>query len=270
MAHAVVDGRKLYYEIHGDAPGTPLVLVMGLGGSCRGWLPLQVPEFSRERRVLIFDNRGVAGSEDPGGPFGIAEMADDAARLLDAVGIRRADVLGVFMGGMIAQELALRHPLRVDRMVLVGTYARPDARRRLLLEHWRELMRLGIPTELLVRQRLLWTAQDETLELTDLIESMVAFFTRDGAPLSNDLFVRQCDACLGHDTFDRLHQVRARTLVVCGQHDQLTPRKLHRELADEIPGARLVTLSYGAHLVMAESAERFNHLVLQFLAEGRS
>jgi pimeloyl-ACP methyl ester carboxylesterase len=269
MPHAVVAGRKFYYEVHGDAPGTPLLLVMGLGGSCRGWLPLQVPEFSKTRRTVIFDNRGVAGSEDPGGPFTTGDMAEDTAALMAALEIPKADLLGVFMGGMVCQELALRHPECVDRLVLVGTYARPDAKRRLLLEEWRELAKLSVPIETLVKTRLLWTLQDETLEQSDLIESMVSFFARDGAPVSNDLFIRQCNACLGHDARDRLRHLAKATLIVCGRHDLLTPPKFHRELADEIPNAMLVTISYGGHLVMAESAERFNHVVSQFLDENR-
>jgi 3-oxoadipate enol-lactonase len=179
------------------------------------------------------------------------------------------DVLGAFLGGMAAQELALRHPLRLDRLILVGSYARPDAKRRMLLEKWKEMVRIDTPLSIQVRERLLWTLEDDTLEYTDLIESMIDFFTREGAPVPNELFIRQCDACLGHDARDRLRNIHARTLVLCGQHDQLTPPKFQRELADEIPGARLVTLSFGAHLVMAESAQRFNQIVLQFLAEDR-
>jgi pimeloyl-ACP methyl ester carboxylesterase len=266
---ASVAGRKVYYELFGEPHGVPLALVMGMGGSCRGWLPLQVPDFSERHRTLIFDHRGVGGSDDPGGALTTAGMADDTLGLFDALGIERADVLGVFMGGMVAQELALRHPQRVERLVLVGTWARPDAKRRLLLTQWRELARAGASIETLVRERLLWTLQDETLEQQDLIDAMVQFFTRDGSPLTPDLFARQCDACLDHDTADRLRQIRQRTLVVCGRHDALTPPKFHRELADEIPDAHLVTLAYGAHLVMAESAERFNQVVLQFLTDGR-
>jgi pimeloyl-ACP methyl ester carboxylesterase len=268
MPLATVSGRKVYYEIHGDAPGTPLVLVMGMAGSCKGWLALQVPDFAPRHRTVIYENRGVGESEDPGGPFSTADLADDLAGLLDALKVRRAHVLGAFLGGMTAQELALRHPQRVERLVLVGTYARPDAKRRLLIEKWREMARHDFGAAVMVRERLLWTLRDETLEQSDLVDAMAASFPGSGFPLDRDVFMRQCDACLRHDTGDRLRQIRQPTLVICGRHDQLTPPKLHRELADEIPNAHLMTLSYGAHLVMAECAQQLNEAVLRFLAEA--
>jgi len=265
MPLVAVQGRKVYYESHGDAGGSPLVLVMGMGGSCRGWLPLQVPDFSSQQRTLIYDHRGVGGTEDPGGPFTTDDLADDLVALLDALEIERAHLLGIFMGGMASQALALRHPERVDRLVLVGTCSRLDSKRRLLLEQWRELARQDAPPEVMIRERLLWTLQDETFEQHDLVQSMIEFFQREGAPLSPELFARQCDACLEHDTADRLREIRARTLVLCGRHDAFTPPAFHRELADEIPNAQLVTFAYGGHLVMAESARLFNHAVLDFL-----
>jgi pimeloyl-ACP methyl ester carboxylesterase len=269
MPLAEVAGRKVYYELHGPPSPVPLALVSGMAGSCRGWLVLQVPEFARDRRTLIFEHRGVGESEDPGGPFTTADLADDAVGLLDALGLGRCDWLGAFMGGMAAQEVALRHPERVDRLVLVGSYARPDAKRRFLLEKWREMARRGSPESVLVRERLLWTLQDETLEQRDIIDAMVGFFDQGAAPVSADLFVRQCDACLGHDTLDRLHRIGSRTLVLGGRQDQLTPPRMQRELADGIPHARLVTFSYGAHLILLEAAERLNRAVLQFLREDR-
>jgi pimeloyl-ACP methyl ester carboxylesterase len=269
VPHAAVAGRRIYHEIHGDHAGVPLVLAMGIGGSCRGWLPLQVPELSKHRTTLIFDYPGV-GKSDPGEPsFTTAGLADTLAGLLAALGIERADVLGAFMGGMVAQELALRHPARVDRLVLVGTYARADAKRRMLLKHWRDLARSDAPLAALVRDRLLWTAEDDTIAQTDLIEAMIGFFTRDGAPLTAETFAAQCAACLAHDTSARLSEIHKPTLVLCGRNDQLTPVKLHQQLAEGIEHARLVTLSYGAHLVMVESVETFNRTVLQFLEEGR-
>jgi pimeloyl-ACP methyl ester carboxylesterase len=271
MAHALVGGRPTYYELHGERPGVPLVLVMGMAGSCQGWHALQVPELSKQRRLLLFDHRGVGETPDPGGPFSVADLADDLVGLLDALGIERADLLGAFMGGMAAQEAALRHPERVERLVLVGSYARPDAKRRLLLEHWRDLARLADfeQSDYLVRERLLWTLHDETLEQTDLIEAMVRFFRRDGAPLSADLFARQCDACLGHDTLERLPGLDHPTLVLGGREDLLTPPRLQRQIAGQLPNARLVLFSNAGHLVMAEAAQRFNESVLHFLGEDR-
>jgi len=267
MPLASVSGRKVYYELHGEGDGPPLVLVMGMAGSCKGWLALQVPDFAPHHRTLIYENRGVGESEDPGGPFSTADLADDLAGLLDALAIPRAHVLGSFLGGMTAQQLALRHPARVAKLVLVGTYARPDAKRRLLLEKWREMARHPLGAGVMVRERLLWTLRDETLEQSDLVDAMAASFPGGGIPIDADLFIRQCEACLGHDVVDRLREVRHETLVVCGRHDQLTPPKLHRELADEIPNAHLMTLSYGAHLVMAECAQQLNEAVLHFLSE---
>lgn len=266
MPLAQVAGRKLYHEVHGEAEGTPLVLVTGMAGSCRGWLALQVPEFAPRHRTLIFDHRGVGESEDAPGSFSTADLADDLAGLLDAVGFDRVHLLGSFLGGMVAQEFALRHPDRLERLVLAGTWARPDAKRRMLLEKWKLQARAGTAADVFVKERLLWTLADETLEQRDLVAAMSESFPGDGLPISADLFVRQADAALAHDTLDRLHRVSHHVLLLCGRQDQLTPPRLHREMADELPRGRLVTLSYGAHLILAESARRFNQTTLAFLA----
>ncbi len=268
MTSAEISNRKIYYEMHGPALAeetTPLLLINGMGGSCRGWLPLQIPEFSKDRPTLIMNHRGVTGSDDPGGAFTTADLADDVAILLDALEIGQVDVLGSFMGGMAAQELALRHPERLRRLVLQGTYARADAKRKLILEDWSKLARAEIDHDLLLRIRLSWTLEDRTLEQTDLIDGMLKFFEEDGSPVSHDLFARQCDACLAHATSERLGQIQHPTLVIGGRHDRLTPPTLLRELSDNIPGARLLVIQYGAHLVMVESAERFNQVVVSFL-----
>src|SRR5439155_245441 len=123
MATATVDSIELYYEEHGR--GDPLLLIMGLAADSTAWM-FQVPDFAERYRTITFDNRGVGRSSKPPGPYTIHQMADDAAGLLDALRIARAHVLGVSMGGMIAQELALRHPERVRGLVLACTYPEPD------------------------------------------------------------------------------------------------------------------------------------------------
>jgi len=269
MPLARVGSHSLHYEIHGDAPGLPLLLIAGLGGASQGWLPLQVPDFSQRHPCLLFDHRGVGESQDPDGVFSTADLADDAAALLDTLGIGRAHVLGAFMGGMVAQELALRHPARVARLVLVGTWARPDAKRRMLIAKWKAMAGHGLPREVIAWERMLWTLCDETLEQSDLVHPMLQGYLRDHFPMSDATFVRQCDACLGHDALDRLGAVAQPALVICGQEDGLTPPKLARELAAALPDAHLVSIPHAGHLVMAEAAKRFDEIVLQFLEDER-
>ena len=270
MAIADLSGRQLYYECHGEAEPTarrPLLLVMGMAGSCAGWLPLQMPAFSAQRRVIIFDHRGVGQSEDTGEPFSTRDLAADALALLDSLDIAEADVLGPFMGGMTAQELALMAPERVGRLVLVGTYARPDKKRLMLLKHWAELVAMGLSTETFIFNRLLWTLHEDTIEQSDLIQAMTDFYREEGAPFSADLFIRQCRACAEHDTLDRVAGITQPTLLLGGRSDILTPTKFHREIDERLPDSRLVRMNYGGHLVMVESAERFNQAVLEFLGE---
>ena len=258
-------GRALEYEIHGEGERPPLVLAAGAGGSFTGWLPLQVPELSRKRPVVLFNYRGIGASDDDGRAFTTADLADDLVGLLDALSIPRVDLLGTSMGGMAAQELALRHPARLRRLVLTGTYARPDAKRRMLFDHWASLAVREESAETIAREQILWSLQDDTLEQGDLIEGMLGYLEERGTPFTADLFARQCQACIAHDTADRLGAIDHATLVVSGRLDRLTPPKFHRALADAIPNARLVTLRSAAHLAMVEAAERFNQLVRRFL-----
>jgi len=261
-------GFKLHYEVHGEGQKPPLLLVMGMGGTCQGWLTVTVPDLVRAGRpIVIFDNRGAGQSEDPGGPFTTREMAHDALALLEHLGIARAHVLGGFLGGMIAQELALARPESVASLVLVGTYARADAKRRLVLDLWKSMVQLGVPAELRIKNRLSWTLGDATLEQEELVEAMWRFYLRDDAPMDDKVFARQAEACIAHDAYERIPGISAPTLVVVGEGDVLTPPHLSRELAARIKGARLVVIPNAGHLVAAELAPRFNRLVLRFLAE---
>src|SRR3954470_17870649 len=120
------DGVRLSYERHGDA-GDPLLLVMGLGSPLEFW-EFQTPVLARTHRVCIYDNRGVGKSDKPAGPYDVRTLAKDAVAVMDACGFARAHVVGLSMGGMIAQELAIRHSDRVGALVLAATYAKPDDR----------------------------------------------------------------------------------------------------------------------------------------------
>src|SRR3970040_1788643 len=114
MPYTETRGFHMRYGTHGS--GDPLLLINGLGSDSSGGL-FQLPGFARRFRVIVFDNRGTGGSETPRGPYSTGQMADDAAALLAHLGIDRGAALGVSVGGMIAQEVALRHPHRVRRLL---------------------------------------------------------------------------------------------------------------------------------------------------------
>lgn len=267
MASFETRGFPIEYEVHGEAGRTPLVMIMGLGGTMRGWLVVTVPALQERRRCVVFDNRATGRSGDPGGPFSTRDMVGDTVALMDHLQIPEAHVLGGFLGGAVAQEFAIEHPERVASLVLAGTFARADAMLRMQLELWRDMVEAGVSPEIRIRNRLCWTVGAATLEHRELVEAMWRFYLQDEVPMLEGAFVRQAQACLDHDSLDQLDQVRCPTLLICGGNDVLTPPALHREMAGRIPNSRLVEIPGYGHLIAAEVSGRFNALVNRWLDE---
>ena len=221
MSIAKVNSIELYYEEHGS--GDPLLLIMGLAADSMAWL-FQIPDFSKHYRTIVFDNRGVGRSSKPAGPYSIHQMADDAAGLLDVIGISRAHVVGVSMGGMIAQELALRHPQRVRGLVLACTYPEPDAD----IERQREFSvgQLGgnvttggeIQIDLKALdpmaffQQLLPLAFNQEFIEKELPKIMPLFAGALQYGFSMEAILGQVAAVMSHKATDRLHQIKSPTL----------------------------------------------------------
>ncbi|HZS40931.1 MAG TPA: alpha/beta fold hydrolase [Polyangia bacterium] len=271
------DGATLHYELHGDA-GDPLLCVMGLGGDLQFW-ERQTPVFARAHQTVVFDNRGAGRSSKPKGPYTIAQLADDAAAILDAAGLARVHVVGLSMGGMIAQELVLRHPDRVGALVLAATYARADAGIREVSAEGAN--KLGSPLGMLTSGAI-DPAQLDIRQLFKFLMSLVLspeFMAREKPWLrslldrilasepSMDAFLGQVAAVLAHDSTARLTAVRAPTLVMTGDADRLVPPHHADELAALIPGARLLKVPGGTHGFNIEMPEAFNSPILAFLAE---
>jgi len=275
MSTATIGDHEFFYEEQGS--GDPLLLIMGLGADSAAWL-FQVPEFARRYRTIAFDNRGVGRSAKPPGPYTIAEMADDAAGLLDVLGIERAHVVGVSMGGMIAQELALRHPQRVWGLVLACTFPEPDddvqSQRRA------SVAQMGGSVDANGELRIDASALDPLTFFQQLLPRVFnqAFIERDLAKImqlfsgslqwgfSMDALLCQVGAVMAHRTTDRLHRITAPTLVITGDADQLIAPANSDILAREIPNARLVKVPGGSHGFNFETPEIFNREVLDFLA----
>src|SRR5437773_1743127 len=222
--------------------GDPLVLVMGFGGDHLAW-GLQIPAFAAKNRVVAFDNRGVGQSDAPDAPYTTPMMADDTVGLMDALGIARAHVCGVSMGGMIAQEIALRHPGRVRTLQLHATLARPDAYMHALSASWGEL-RPKLERDEWLRMLALWLFAPVTYaEHPELIELLLQNALANPYPQSLAGFVHQGEAVRAHDTLERLRDIRCPTPGV--------PRDAR--LAD--PAWRVIDGAHLASLLAVRGAE---------------
>jgi pimeloyl-ACP methyl ester carboxylesterase len=245
--------------------GTDVLLIAGLGDPAEAWQP-QLNDLADRYRLTAFDNRGVGRTPLPDRPLTAATMADDAAALLRALEVPAAHVAGFSMGSAIAQELALRHPELVRSLVLVSTYARPDALLRSQLSFWRWLTQAAPSQRAFFEAFFSWVYTprahaDGTVE--QIVEEALAFPHQQ----SVEAFQAQVDACLAHDTADRLSQIVAPTLVLAGEFDTILPPRFGRSVAEAIPNARFDVLPGEAHQPFQEVPDEFNARVDSFWRE---
>ncbi len=265
MPTVKVGDISIYYEVHGE--GEPLLLIMGYGHNSGHWFS-QIPGLSQEYGVIAFDNRGTGRSDKPDIPYTIEMMARDAAGLLEALGIDAAHIYGVSMGGMIAQEFALRHPDKVLSLVLGCTTPGgsntilPDAEAMDLLFDTERMKRLT--PEQGARETLPFLCNQEFIDNNpDIVEQYVSKTVEHVTPLHG--FMRQAEAIMKHDTYDRLPQIKAPTLVIAGTADRLVPVGNSRILASRIPNAELVILENMGHFFFMEALEEASKAILDFL-----
>ena len=250
---------ELHYEEHG-AGEPPLLLIAGIPAVASDWGPV-AQALSGSRRVIAYDNRGSGESTVTPGPYTTAQLAADAAGLLDALGIERANVFGMSMGGMIAQELAIGWPERVNRLVLGCTHAgiahaarQPrDSARAFTMQtgDWAERMRALAPFAFA-------RGVDPSA-----VEALVAKKSNDAQDPEG--YAAQIGAVLAHDSFDRLPQIAAPTLIVTGDDDQIIPAPSSDVLHERIPGSRLETVEGAGHLFFLERPEETLRLLESFL-----
>jgi 3-oxoadipate enol-lactonase len=266
MPAACNEKVSLHYESTGA--GAPVLLVMGLGMNATGWWRTVPVLAAAGLRVLSFDNRGVGRSDRPPGPYTTAAMADDAVAVLDAAAVPRAHVYGISLGGMIAQEIALRHPDRVERLVLGATTSGGDGAAladRETLEFFQR--RAQMPAEEAAWASVPYNYAAQTrAQHGDRIAQDIGQRLR--FPIEPEPYVAQLAAALGHNTFDRLGQVAAKTLVVHGLEDLMVPPPNGRLLADRIPGARLLELAGAAHLYPTDDPDADRNIAAFLTAGG--
>jgi 3-oxoadipate enol-lactonase len=259
MPYVESDGARIYWEERGS--GEPLLMIMGLGYSLEMWGRVG-PALAEHYRVVVFDNRGVGRSDVPPAPYSIAGMAADAATVMRAAGLERAHVLGVSMGGMIAQEFALAYPERVHSLLLGCTsFGGPRA--------------VSAKPEVIA---ILFARA--TMEAEAAIRAMVPYIYAAGTPrerIEEDLAVRrrtlpttegymaQVMAVMAWSSDDRLSAISAPTLVIHGATDELVPPQNANLIAERIAGAELVILPSASHIYFTDQPEASMNATLTFL-----
>ena len=259
------NGQELYFEVHGEGP--PLVLVMGIGYDATLWTLAQVPALSQRFQVVIFDNRDVGRSSKAVAPYTIADMADDVAALMDALAIERAHLLGLSMGGMIAQEFALRHADRLHRLVLSGCGAAPARVAFDPIRTWNWVKANDKSGEVFACQQFIWLFSTAFLRNKEAVQQTISMLTSNPNPVGPEGYNRQAQAYLRYDALDRLADLKSPTLVIVGEQDLLTPPWICREVADRTPGSQfeIIKGDGSSHVVPIERPDEFNHLVTRFL-----
>jgi pimeloyl-ACP methyl ester carboxylesterase len=264
MPTADVNGQTLYYELHGE-DGEPLLAVMGLAANTLAWT-LQMQPFGERHRALFFDNRDVGQSSMAGGPYDIADMARDALALADELELESFHLVGVSMGGAIAQEMALAAPERVQTLTLAVTFAGAGAWALKLNELWSD-RRAKQTREQHVDELMLLTLSEEFFDNAEMVGYMRTMMLSDPNPQSSEAFARQLHASSRHDARDRLGSLPMPVHVIGAEWDILVPVWKSQELAGLIPGAELTVIERAPHGLQVERAEEFNRAVLDFIAE---
>ena len=272
MPRAAVNGIHIFYEVHGT--GEPLILIAGVGADHRSWF-CQLGAFGKYYRVITLDGRGIGKTDRPPGLYTFKTLADDVVGLMNHLDIEKAHLLGESLGGIIAQEIAIAFPHRVDKLILASST-------------------VGIGVEHEVHPDLMKafgyqggsTGTDFDSSKVDVGKTMRAMISlsfdsriyRVAMILMASLYVRpsafkgmaeQIKAISTYSTLDRLHLIKSPTLVITGTRDRIIPPGISDLLASRISNARLVKIDRGSHAVRVEMRKRFNREVLGFLASAQ-
>ena len=244
MPTVAANNIELYYR--DDGAGQPVLFIQGLGVDHRGWGAVTRP-LSERFRCISYDNRDVGRSSSVEAPYGVLDMTADALSLLDALGVAQADIVGTSMGGVIAQEIAIRHPERVRKLVLVTTYTSGDPRGSAIFES-QALLRRTLSREEYCRATFWSVYSHEDYRRTDgFIDTMIARTAGNDLWQPQAAYERHVRAVTSANTEGRLQKIAAPTLILAGSEDILTPMRFADTLAHDIPHNRMQVVAGAGH-----------------------
>ena len=266
MPTVETNGINMYYEEQGS--GDPLILIMGITAPGAVW-EAHANDWSQSFRCIMADNRGVGKTDKPAGDYSSEMFADDYAGLMDALGIEQARIVGVSMGSIIAQQLALRHPSKVKSTILMCPWARCDRYAKSVFQHMKDCKARLTPSEfmewiqLLIFTKPFWDNDDAYQGLLEGRQGA----NSDPAPQPLHGLAGQAAACVNHDVHDQLGKIACPALVIGGKDDIFTPSWMAREVAQGIPGSELHLYDNAGHAFHWEVIDDFNPRARQWLLD---
>jgi pimeloyl-ACP methyl ester carboxylesterase len=267
LATTPVDGAQIAYRRVGNGP--PLLVLNGFAATIADWDPSFLHGVASSNELILVDHRGIGDSSDDGEPFDIAQLAEDAAHVIDALGFERTSVLGWSMGGFVAETLALQRPDRVNKLVLLSTDPGGADADLASATVWSQLIdSSGTPHEQARRLLSLLFPSDVAESLYRQFGDVVAAAR---APLSPDLVNRQAaamDAWHRNGVSKQLREIRAPALIATGTEDIVIPPSNALKLVNAIPSAWLAQFPRGGHAFMAQYPRPLADLINGFLALG--
>jgi pimeloyl-ACP methyl ester carboxylesterase len=262
MPHADLNGIEIHYDVHGE--GDPLICVHGLACDRRAWA-MQIEPFSAHYKAVFFDNRDVGQSSLAANGYSTADMAGDVLALADHLEFDSFHLLGISLGGMVSQHVALQAPERVRTLTLAVTHGgvqkAGQLRGHLLGAYARHL-----PREDQIDNLLYLCYTEAFFEDDEMYAFMKNALLENPYPQPPEAFARQAAAGAGHDVRDRLGELTMPVHVIGAERDLMIPAWKSRELASLNPGSKLTIIDGQGHGVMWEGAEAFNEAVTEFLA----
>ena len=274
MSFANIRDIKLSYRVYGE--GFPVIFIHGYGAKKEIWKP-QVAEISKKFKVITFDLRGTGESDRPNIPYTMEMMAEDVNELAEFLNIKKVHIIGRSFGGMIAQNISLLYPEKVDKLVLIATnYGRLDT-------EWVEIPKNGRLEEIetlkqdplkAFKQKSKWLFHlkfrremegnptkkfYEVFSMEDLIkESLVN-------PSRPQDIINQAEAMKTHYTFDKLGEIKHKTLLIAASHDRQTPVSVMEEMNKKMPNSELKIINEAGHFMTLSRASEVNKIILDFL-----
>ena len=254
----------MYYELHGK--GFPLIMIEGLSASVDSWPPDFIQELSKSFKLIIFDNRGAGRTDKPDIDYSIKMFANDTESLMDALDIEQAHVFGMSMGGLIAQELVLNYPERVEKLILCSTNSglsksvppSPEVMQILTRDieglSGEELIRMWIPLNF---------PEDFIKNNPDFIEDYVRRELMSPMPLHS--YKHQMSAVVKCNTRRRLKEINKPTLILQGEKDIMSPLQNAEFLEQNIPEAKLSIIPNCGHVLYAQEPKKVSKIIIEFL-----